>query len=177
MDLIGDCELAIASYKRCKLGGPGYGEQLLRLCGILTCAYQQGWAILRLCELIKVPTKASIEVEFRTLEVVQLRNIGAAHTVTFKDGSTGRSTSFTLSRPHLGIGEVIVFDEKNDMREWDLPGAVARYVQWAEVTMGVVCAKCIESLFRTSPTQLNTFRGKSDAIRGSSDQSRPCETR
>jgi hypothetical protein len=166
MDLLGDCELAITSYKQHKLGGPGYGEQLLRLSGLLNCTYQQGWAIVQLCELFKVIGIKAIESEFRSLHIIQLRNISAAHTVTFKEGSTGNHTSFTISSPHLGVGLLWVFDEENNKHEWDLPAALAEYVNWAERTMHAVCTKSIESLFRTSPTQLAEFKQKLRIVKG-----------
>lgn len=164
MDLIGDCEMAITSFKRHALGGLDFGAQLLRLCGFLTCAYQQGWAIIQLFEIFKAPMKTKVKAAFHELELIQLRNVAAAHTVTFNDHASGKSTSFTVSRPHLQVGELWVLDENNNIRKWDLESAVKSYIEWAESTLIIVCQKCISSTFRTSPPEREKFNNRLTAI-------------
>ncbi len=165
LDLIGDSELGIESFRAKRFDGFGIGEQLLRLHGLLTCCYQQGWAVLQLTELFKVDGKARIRKDFFALEVVEMRHVVSAHTVTFQSDALRRVTSYTVSRPHLGMGHVVTFDESNSQREWGLEEAVVCYTEWAGKQLYRVCHKAVEHVFRTSSKELVQYRNRLEELK------------
>ena len=63
MDVLGDTELAKGNFVKFYLSGPtkirDYGEQYLRLYGIVNAVYLQKFAIISLIELVKLHDKKS----------------------------------------------------------------------------------------------------------------------
>lgn len=169
LDLIGDCEAARANFNRFGVSGPTRyndpGEAHLRLYGILNCAYQEGSAIKELFELFKLPGKATLELNFQRLELIQLRHMAGAHTVTFKNKNSKTKTSFNLSRPGLLNGVLVLYDDKNESTTWDINRALDEYEKWAEVALIRICDKAIVSAFRFSKDQLTPFQAKLNIVR------------
>lgn len=169
MDLIGDCEVAKANFNRFGLSGPTRyndpGEAHLRLYGILNCVYQEGSALKELFELFKLSGKSSVEVKFQGLQITQLRHMAGAHTVNFKVNGSRRKTSFTLSRPGLHQGELVLYDDKNKSYSWDIHEALKAYSQWAEMVLFSICEKAIGAAFRTSQNDLVRYKAKLNVIK------------
>ena len=137
---------------------------LLRLYGMLNCAYQQGSAALQLHDLFRAPEKKQAVGAFGELELIRLRHIAGAHTVTYKDPQTGARKSFSLSRPSIRNETIVLYDDCNDPQEWDLFSAVMSYIDWAEAILFVICSKAIQTSLATSPVHLARFNSKLNVI-------------
>ena len=97
--------------------------------------------------------------------MIQLRHIAGAHTVTLLTTDRKRKTSFTLSRPGLQDGEVVLYNEENKMVTWDIARAHAEYDTWIQGKLDLICQKAITAAFRSSQKHETRFNALLNVIR------------
>lgn len=122
MDVISDTEMAKENFSKFSLSGPtkitDYGEQYLRLYGILNAVYLQKNAILSFVELVKLKDKKSIITQVQKLEIIKLRHLLAAHTVDYLN-LEGKVDPHQFQRGPLA-SSISIFDSKNTHKKYDL---------------------------------------------------------
>jgi hypothetical protein len=108
MDVIGDANLAIASFLKFGLDGPSryedIGERYLRLYGLLTAVYIQGQAVLELCRIMDVASHRDLRKQFDALEIRSLRHKLASHSTDYRRAAkdpTNPKESYTVLRMDL----------------------------------------------------------------------------
>jgi hypothetical protein len=129
LDVLSDTELARENFMKFGLPGPtkirDYGEQYLRLYGILNAVYLQKSAVDEFIILSKLPNKSKIMLEVNHLDIFSLRNILAAHTVNFL--SEGEKDPHQFQRGWLDNRPIRVSNTKGIGKEYDLKELVNTY--------------------------------------------------
>ncbi|GMV69206.1 MAG: hypothetical protein AMXMBFR76_16450 [Pseudomonadota bacterium] len=105
MDIVGDASLAIGNFLAFGLDGPSryedMGEKYLRLYGVLSAAYMQQQAVLKLYSLMNCPSPKEVQSTFRMLEVTALRHQLASHSLDFLAPGSNSKQAFVPVRVGL----------------------------------------------------------------------------
>ena len=129
MDVLGDTELAKENFLKFSLSGPtkiqDYGEQYLRLYGIVNAVYLQRSALISFIELIKLRDKKSIISKIDSLKIIELRHIVGAHTIDFLDD--GKRNPHQFSRGSLEHEPIATSDSKGNYKKYNLKELLLEY--------------------------------------------------
>lgn len=167
MDVLGDTELAKENFLTYDLSGPtkikDYGEQYLRLYGILNAIYLQKTALIEFVELIKLGDKKSILKKIDSLKILELRHIVGAHTVDFLDN--GKKNPHQFQRGSLDNNRPIATsDAKGNYKEYDLKKLLHEYDKFAETLLIAATDKFIKTVYKNGGDKLIKYKERFKAI-------------
>ena len=151
MDVLGDTELAKENFLKYDLSGPtkirDYGEQYLRLYGILNAIYLQKSALIAFVELIKLENKKIIITKIESLKILELRHIVGAHTIDFLDN--GKKNPHQFQRGSLDNNRPIATsDAKGNFKEYDLKALVLEFNSFSEELIISATNKFINTVYK-----------------------------
>ncbi|RXQ87258.1 hypothetical protein EO244_16590 [Ancylomarina salipaludis] len=145
IDLIQDTEGAIFSFSEYGLqkfsfnNVNGDGELYLRLYGILNAIYLQLNSIIELYDVLKIPGKKKVINRFKELEIYEIRNVVASHTVNYMDSENispkGFSKNFfRITQMFLTAKseEMNAVDGFDNVREYNLYNSFLEYNRVSE---------------------------------------------
>ena len=154
IDLLEDTQVAIQEYQNHGLGSSDrLGEKYIRLYGLLNAVYQQIQAIGEMSELFNISGKKLILQNMRKLEIYQLRNKLAAHSINYHDPSKKlnrqnldfirlNQSSISNLNEHLTI-----HSNKGGIETIDLRNCILEYSQFTDTILLRICNKAIPSIF------------------------------
>ncbi len=167
MDLIGDTELAKKHFFNYGIDGPtkilDYGEQYLRLYGILNALYLQKSAIFEFLELVKIPKIKNFRQEINSLNIIKLRNILGSHTVDYIQN--GKKSSYQFQRGSLLNRKIAIIDSRNNIEEFDLNESINEYNKSVENILIQGVEKFINTIHKNGNTKRNYFINIIDLIK------------
>lgn len=147
MDVLGDTELAKENFLKFDISGPtkirDYGEQYLRLYGILNAVYLQKSALLSFVELTKFGDKKQIIAKFNLLKIIKLRHVVGSHSVNFIED--GKLNPHQLQRGSLDYGPITTRDSKGTFVDYDLKQLLIEYNTYATELIIQATEKFIKS--------------------------------
>jgi hypothetical protein len=167
MDLLGDTELAKKNFLKFDLSGPtkiqDYGEQYLRLYGIVNAIYLQKSAIVSFVELVKLNDKKNIVKKIDGLRILELRHIVGAHTVNFNDN--GVKNPHQLQRGFIGDRNIRTRDAKGIFKDYNLKDLLIEYNKFTEELLIKATEKFIETVLSDNKTKREECNKRLDAIK------------
>lgn len=148
IDVLGDTELAKENFIKYDLTGPtkilDYGEQYLRLYGILNAVYLQKSALVSFIELVKLRGKKDIIKKIDGLKILELRHIAGAHTIDFLE--EGVKNPHQLQRAMLTHSQINTSDSKGNFKDFNLKELLAEYNGFAETLIIQATEKFINTV-------------------------------
>ena len=167
MDVIGDTELAKKHFFNYGIDGPtkilDYGEQYLRLYGILNALYLQKSAIYEFLELVKIRHIKTIKQEINSLSIIKLRNILGSHTVDYIQD--GKKSSYQFQRGSLSNRKIAIMDSKNNIEEFDLKESFHEYNKTVENILIQGIEKFINTIHKNGDGKRKYFINIIDLIK------------
>lgn len=167
MDVLGDTELAKENFLKYDLSGPtkikDYGEQYLRLYGIVNAIYLQKSAMISFVELIKLANKKTLISKLDSLKIMELRHIVGAHTIDFIDN--GKKNPHQFQRGSLDNFPIKTSDSKGNFKEYDLKRLLLEYNVVAEELLINATNKFISTVFKNGGQKLANYRVRFEAIK------------
>jgi hypothetical protein len=167
MDVLGDTELAKENYIRYDLTGPtkilDYGEQYLRLYGILNAVYLQKSAIVSFIELVKLDGKKEIVKKIDGLKLLELRHILGAHTVNFLDN--GIINPHQFQRRMLTENTIKTLDSKGNFKDYNLKELLKEYNSLAEDLLIQATEKFINTVLKNGGKKKEKYIVQLDDIK------------
>lgn len=171
MDVLGDTELAKENFLKYDLTGPtkilDYGEQYLRLYGILNAIYLQKSALLSFVELVKIPNKKEIIKKIEKLDLLKLRHIVGAHTVDFFEN--GKKNPHQFQRGMLTNNIIKTYDSKGKFNDYDLKTLIKEYNQFAEDLIIQATEKFINTVLKNGGEKLKKYHERLDLVKTAKD--------
>lgn len=167
MDVLGDTELAKENFVKYDLTGPtkilDYGEQYLRLYGILNAVYLQKSALISFIELVKLGEKKDIVKKIDKLKILELRHIAGAHTIDFLEG--GVKNPHQLQRAMLLHSQIKTSDSKGKFKEFNLKELLEEYNGFAETLIIQATEKFINTVLKNGGQKLKDYHERLDAVK------------
>lgn len=167
MDVLSDTELAKENFLKYNLSGPtkilDYGEEYLRLYGILNAIYLQKSAIISFVELVKLPRKKEIITRLESLKIIELRHIVGAHTIDFLDN--GNKNPHQFQRGSLNNRIIGTSDSKNNFKEYDLKKLVLEYNEIAETILIDATEKFIFTALKNGGELFDKYKKRLEAVK------------
>ena len=170
MDVVGDAALALGSFLRFSLDGPtrydDVGEKYLRLYGLLSAAYIQQEAVLKLYKLMNCPKPKEVQTELNELEIRTLRHQAASHSVDCLPPDGGKTQAFVPVRIGLsGFSCMITEGRGNQTKSIQLDDAVNAHCTVVTSILDRIYEKSIQTLFRGRDNQIGEFKKKLEDLR------------
>lgn len=170
MDVVGDASLAIRHFLRFSLDGPtryeDVGERYLRLYGVLSAAYVQQEAVLKLFRLMNCPSPQNIQVELNALEIRSLRHQLASHSLDFLPPGGGRTQAFVPVRIGLsGFSCMVTENRGGPTRTIDLRKALNDHCNAIVSVLDRIYEKALKTLFKGQQKRIVVFQKKLDDLR------------
>ena len=170
MDVIGDATLAIRHFLQFSLDGPtrydDVGERYLRLYGVLSAAYVQQRAVLKLFKLMNCPDPADVQKDFGTLEITSLRHQLASHSTEFLPHRGGKAQAFVPVRIGLaGFSCMVTENRGGPTRTINLKEALLAHCKAITVVLDRLYDKAVRTLFKGQQKRLAEFQKKLDDLR------------
>lgn len=167
MDVLGDTELAKENFIKYDLTGPtkilDYGEQYLRLYGILNAVYLQKSALVSFIELVKLRGKKDIIKKIDGLKILELRHIAGAHTIDFLE--EGVKNPHQLQRAMLTHSQINTSDSKGNFKDFNLKELLAEYNGFAETLIIQATEKFINTVLKNGGQKLKEYHTRLDAVK------------
>ena len=170
MDVVGDASLAVRHFLRFSLDGPtryeDVGERYLRLYGVLSAAYVQQRAILKLFKLMNCPDPANVQKQFDALEITRLRHQLASHSTDFLAHRGGTTQAFVPVRIGLaGFSCMVTENRGGPTRTIDLKEALLAHCKVATSVLDRLYQKAMKTLFKGQQQRLAEFHLKLKDLR------------
>lgn len=170
MDVIGDASLALMHFLRFSLDGAtryeDVGERYLRLYGVLSAAYVQQRAVLKLFKLMNCPNPADVHAVFSALEITSLRHQLASHSLDFLPLGGGKAQAFVPVRIGLsGYSCMVTENRGGPTRTIDLKKAVNAHCNAVVSVLDRVYEKALKTLFKGQQKRIAEFQQKLDDLR------------
>lgn len=167
MDVLGDTELAKENFIKFDLSGPtkiqDYGEQYLRLFGILNAIYLQKTAIITFIELIKLQNKNKFIDKIELLKIIELRHIIGAHTIDFLEN--GKKNPHQFQRYSLNQQPIKTSDSQGNYREYDLRKLLFEYNLAVEEILIQATEKFISTVLKNGGEKKNKYQDRLELIK------------
>ena len=165
MDVVGDASLALESSLKFSLDGPtrykDTGERYLRLYGLLSAAYVQQQAVLKLYSLMNCRNPKNIKTEFDKLEIRTLRHQLASHSLDFN-----RTQAFVPVRIGLsGFSCMVTENRGGNTRTIKLDEAVKTHCVAVTSVLDRIYEKSVKTLYRGQSTRIAKFNKKLEDLR------------
>ncbi|MBS0165418.1 MAG: hypothetical protein JSR29_05015 [Nitrospira sp.] len=163
MDVVGDASLAIGHFLRFSLDGPTrydeVGERYLRLYGILSAAYVQQEAVLKLYKLMNCPNPKAVQAAFSALEIRTVRHQLASHSLDFLPARGLRTQAFVPVRIGLSGYTCVITENRGDRsRTVDLKEAINRHCLALISVIDRIYEKSLKTLYRDQQKKLAEFQ-------------------
>jgi len=170
MDVVGDASLAIDDFLRFSLDGPSrydsVGERYLRLYGLLSAAYVQQQAILKLYSLMNCHKPKDVQAKFNELKIRVLRHQLASHSVDFLEPGTNKTQAFVPVRVGLSGFSCTVTENRGDAtRTIKLDEAVNAHCTAMVEVLDQIYEKSVKTLFKGQDSKIAEFSKKLDDLR------------
>ena len=155
IDLTEDTQLAIEEFYKNGLetSSNQYGENYLRLYGILNAVYLQMQATIELIELFKIPNKKKIVTELNDLEIIKVRNKIGAHTPKYenkKEKVAFKYESYRLTQTSISkwADKLVLVSSYDKIEKYDLIPLIKEFTERIEFYLDVTSDKALKSLFK-----------------------------
>lgn len=170
MDVVGDASLAIRNFLKFGLDGPSRyedaGERYLRLYGLLSAAYIQQQAVLKLYSLMNCPSPKQIQSIFHDLEVRTLRHQLASHSLDFLAPGSNSKQAFVPVRIGLAGFRCEVTENRGDRsRTVKLDVALDEHTKAVIEVLDKTFEKSTRTLFKGQAKKLGEWKQKLDDLR------------
>jgi len=176
MDVVGDASLALDHFLRFSLDGPTrydeVGERYLRLYGVLSAAYLQQEAVLKLYKLMNCTAPGTVQAEFSALEIRTVRHQLASHSLDFMSvkGSLTQKGSpvqaFVPIRVGLSGYTCAITENRGDRsRTVDMKEAVNKHCLALISVLDRIYEKSFKTLYRGQQRRLAEFQKQLDDLR------------
>lgn len=170
MDVVGDASLALESFLNFSLDGPtryeDMGERYLRLYGLLSAAYVQQQAVLKLYSLMNCPNPKTIRDEFDKLEIRTLRHQLASHSLDFVRPGESRTQAFVPVRVGLsGFSCTVTENICGATRTIKLDEAVKAHCVAVTSALDRIYEKSVKTIFKGQLAKIAKFNKKLEALR------------
>ena len=170
MDVVEDASLALGSFLHFSLDGPtryeDIGERYLRLYGLLSAAYVQQQAVLKLYSLMNCPNPKTIRDEFDKLEIRTLRHQLASHSLDFLPLGESRTQAFVPVRVGLsGFSCTVTENRGGATRTINLDEAVKAHCAAVTLVLDRIYEKSLKTIFKGQATKIAKFNKKLKDLR------------
>lgn len=170
MDVVGDAALALGDFLRFSLDGPtryeSTGERYLRLYGLLSAAYLQQEAVLKLYSLMNCAKPKDVELEFANLDIRILRHQVASHSVDYRAPGTRDLSAFVPVRIGLsGYSCLVTEGRGNATRTVELDDALHAHCVAVTSVLDRVYEKSVKTVFRGHDARITEFQKKLEDLR------------
>ena len=155
MDVVGDTSLAIDNFIKFALDGPtryrDKGEQYLRLYGILSAAYLQQEAVLKLYYLMNCPKPKDIKVKFDILDIRNLRHQLASHSLGCFEPQSQNDIVHPFVPVRISLEGFICEVTKNrgdSIEKYELDDAILKHCEVVIYVLDIIYEKSIKTIFK-----------------------------
>ncbi len=174
MDVVGDASAAIRNFLQFGLDGPtkyqDVGERYLRLYGLLSAAYIQQQAILKLFKLMNVPNPKAVKAKLDGLKIRDLRHKLASHSTDYENPATQGIEPYVPVR--IGVeGFHCMYSLKRGkaLQSLDLEAAVEDHCRLLISMIDAMYAKAIRTLYKGQSKRLAEFTERLEDLRTEKD--------
>ncbi|MDX1915416.1 MAG: hypothetical protein SFU55_07515 [Methylophilus sp.] len=152
MDILGDASLAIHNFLRFGLDGPtkydDTGEKYLRLYGLLSSAYIQQQAVLKLHKLMNCINQKELKIQADKLLIRTLRHQLASHSLDYFDFADKATTAFVPVRIDLRGFNCTVTENRGDSSlSYDLKQVLIEHCDFMLEVLDAIYMKSYKTLF------------------------------
>lgn len=170
MDVVGDAALALRNFLRFSLDGPAryedVGERYLRLYGLLSAAYVQQQAALKLYSLMNCPKPKEVQAEFNQLDIRTLRHQLASHSLDFLAPGESKTQAFVPVRIGLsGFACMVTENRGGATRTIQLDQAILEHCKAVTSVLDRIYEKSVETIFKGHSKRIAEFQGKLQELR------------
>lgn len=170
MDVVGDAALALGNFLRFSLDGPAryedVGERYLRLYGLLSAAYVQQQAVLKLYSLMNCPKPKEVQAEFNNLDIRVLRHQLASHSLDFLAPGESKTQAFVPVRIGLsGFACMVTENRGGTTRTVQLDLAITEHCKAITSVLDRVYEKSVKTLFKGQADKISEFQRKLEDLR------------
>ena len=170
MDVLGDTSLALHNCITFGLDGPtkydDTGEKYLRLYGLLSAAYIQQQAALKLHKLMNCTGQKEFRKQADTLAIRRLRHQLASHSLDCVDYSDGSVSAFVPVRIGLGSFNCTVTENRGDRSSiYNLKKAIIEHCEFMLELLDAIYEKSYKTFFKANKPKLAEHREKLEDLR------------
>jgi hypothetical protein len=170
MDVVGDAALALGNFLRFSLDGPAryedVGERYLRLYGLLSAAYVQQQAVLKLYSLMNCTKPKEVQAEFNQLDIRVLRHQLASHSLDFLAPGENKTQAFVPVRIGLsGFACMVTENRGGTTRTVQLDRAIMEHCKAVTSVLDRVYEKSVKTLFKGQSNKISEFQRKLQDLR------------
>jgi len=170
MDILGDASLALHNFIDFGLDGPTKydetGEKYLRLYGLLSAAYVQQQAALKLHKLMNCTSQKPFKSRADQLQIRRLRHQLASHSLDYVDFSDRSVSAFVPVRIDLGEFNCTVTENRGDRSfSYNLRNAITEHCEFMLELLDAIYEKSYKTLFKNNKPKLAEHLAKLDELR------------
>lgn len=170
IDILGDASLALHNFMEFGIGGPtkydDTGEKYLRLYGLLSAAYIQQQAALKLHNLMNCTKQKDFKRRADQLSIRALRHQLASHSLDCKDFTANAVSAFVPVRIELDGFNCTVTENRGDRSaSYNLRDAVKYHCEFMLDLLDATYEKSYRTLFQNHPAKLGEHAGKLEELR------------
>jgi hypothetical protein len=170
MDILGDASLALHNFLRFGLDGPtrydDTGEKYLRLYGLLSAAYVQQQAALKLHKLMNCTSQKNCKDEADKLQIRNLRHQLASHSLDYFDFGDKVTSAFVPVRIGLRGFNCTVTENRGDRSiSYDLRDAVLEHCDFMLDLLDAIYEKSYKTLFKSEKLKQIEHQKKLTSLR------------
>ncbi|MBU6249244.1 MAG: hypothetical protein KGN77_15990 [Xanthomonadaceae bacterium] len=170
MDILGDASLALHNFLEFGIDGPtkydDTGEKYLRLYGLLSAAYIQQQAALKLHNLMNCTRQKEFKRRVDQLAIRALRHQLASHSLDCKDFSANSVSAFVPVRIDLGGFNCTVTENRGDRSaSYNLRNAVRDHCEFMLDLLDATYEKSYKTIFKNQAAKLEKHSSKLEELR------------
>ena len=170
MDILGDASLALHNFLRFGLDGPTRydetGEKYLRLYGLLSAAYIQQQAALKLHKLMNCTAQKTFKSNADKLQIRSLRHQLASHSLDYFDFGDRTTSAFVPVRIDLGGFNCTVTENRGDRSmSYDLRTALVEHCDFMLELLDAIYEKSYKTLFKSHESKQIEHKAKLEDLR------------
>ncbi|MBS7807499.1 hypothetical protein [Variovorax sp. PCZ-1] len=170
MDILGDASLALHNFFKFGLDGPTRydetGEKYLRLYGLLSAAYIQQQAALKLHKLMNCTAQKDFKNQVDKLEIRGLRHQLASHSLDCLDLDDKIISAYVPVRFDLRGFNCTVAENRGDrLVSYDLREAVTAHCIFLLDLLDAIYEKSYKTLFKSETARLTIYQGRLKELR------------
>lgn len=170
MDVLGDVSLALHNFMEFGLDGPtkynDAGERYLRLYGLLSAAYVQQQAALKLHKLMNCTSQKAFKTQADQLQIRRLRHQLASHSLDCIDYTNKSISAFVPVRIDLGGFNCTVTENRGDRSSsYNLKNAAEEHSEFMLKLLDAIYEKSYKTLFKSNKAKLTEHSEKLEELR------------
>ena len=170
MDILGDASLALHNFLDFGLDGPTKydetGEKYLRLYGLLSAAYVQQQAALKLHKLMNCTLQKPFKSRADELQIRTLRHQLASHSLDCIDFTDRSISAFVPVRIDLGGFNCTVTENRGDRTfSYNLKNAISEHCEFMLDLLDAIYEKSYKTLFKANQLKLSEHLDKLEELR------------